>query len=187
MIFTTDDVNPEFLDFWKKYLDPVHEKYSNFKVIAFVVPYWHDKKENHVMTNPHFLPWLSMRSDWVTIAAHGLNHLTSECLQSYDQQLEMMKTSKQMLQTMLTEDSMFKPPYYKWNSDSLFAAKEAGFRWFFTQDGILDLHNFIFHSRLVLGLIDSHCNPTCEMADRIDRVAFDKLLSQMWCNRLASK
>jgi len=171
---STDDLCPEHMDFFKKHIDPLARKYPNFRIIAFTVPRWHDKKKNDLMKNKKFIEFCRDRKSFLRLAMHGFDHLSYE---SKDNLLTFKKSRKYF--EFLREEGLsmvdgYKPPFYAWDSSSLFNAKKVGFKFFFTQDGLIDLETRGFVHRKEIGLIDSHVNPNQKVnkRDRIDLKPF---------------
>lgn len=180
MIFSTDDLSVCHMEYFKKHVDPIAKKYPNFRIIAFTVPRWHNKSKNDLIKNKKFIEFCKERESFLRIAMHGFSHLSYE---SKDNELTFKKARKyyeHLKKQGVHVINGYKPPFYAWNSSSLFNAKKYGFKFFFTQDGLLDLDTYGFAHRRVLNLVDSHTNPdkNVNKKDRIDLKPF-KFIDQI--------
>ncbi len=189
-IFTTDDLNPSFMDFFHEHVDVLHDVYPNFKIYAFTTPrwaFWPDtatEEENDVLLRKDFIKFCVDRKDWLILAAHGLTHkevFTGDA----KTMLPIFQKSKEYLDALAKEGcstiNAFKPPFYKYNHAAIQCANEAGFGLFFTNEGIIDLQTMEFIPRVTIGLLDSHTNPKPDvnMMDRIDLHPFDEVLKHL--------
>jgi len=171
------------MDYFREHLDPLAKKYPNFKVIAFTVPCWHDSPQEDILAKG-FIKFCVGRP-WLIIAVHGLNHMTYEAIGDRASQRAMFGNGQRILAALKKQGvktlNAFKPPFYRWNYDSLDLASETGYRFYFTQDGIHDLKTFRFYGRGNIMLFDSHTNPDqkVNMLDRIDLKPFDYALEHM--------
>jgi len=185
MLFSTDDLNPEFLDYFIEHIEPLRKQYPNFKIIAFVTPIWHNKKENDILYNSEFIDYLIKNKDWLIIAMHGWFHINNESEFPQSTVTGVMHNSKiyldQLTKLGIATINAYKPPFYAWNSKSMIVAREEGYKYFFIANGLVDLTTFKFRPRKKLQLLDSHTNPKLDvnLEDRIDLHVFDKKLKEL--------
>jgi hypothetical protein len=175
-LFTTDDFCPQHLDFFRKYVEPLHKKYPNFKIYCFTTAKWHNLAKNDCLKSKKFMDYCLKNKDWVKIAAHGIKHDGYEGKdKKYSSEFEeCMNFLNKMAEKGCAVINAYKPPYYSWDSDSLFRAKKAGFKLFFIQDGFVDLELYKVIKRNDIKIIDSHTNPdkNVNLQDRIDLEPF---------------
>ena len=180
MILTTDDLAPQHMQLFKDTWDKLHEKHPHFELIAFTTLRWNDEEKNDIRSNLEFLEFCKKRKDWLIIAMHGFYHKTYEGF--YPEEFNFKKQIEFFSDVNLKENARilnaYKPPYYRWKLETLEEAQKAGVKFFFTQNGFLDLETFKFFERHLIGLIDSHTNPITQMPDRVDKIydQLDKLL-----------
>ncbi len=176
VIISTDDLSPATIKGQFEYFDELKRKHPDLRIIAFTVARWNNEEQNDISQNQEFIDFCNDRNSWLRIAYHGLSHENprAEAILSLKQQLEFLGE----MQRIFTEFkrkcgcdflNYYKPPRYRWNSDTLFACSKMGIEYLFIQDGVLNLKNNNFKSRAELGLIDSHVNPITQMPDRIDK------------------
>lgn len=182
MILTTDDLCPRHtpqLNYW----DDLKKEFPQLQLIAFTTYRWKFIKEDpHTILHPGFIKELNLRKDWLTLAIHGRDHTRpSEGLMPYNTQLENLKELCKIFYEDLPDEGFqgqilnaYKPPFYKFNTSSLYAARDAGLDYYFTPGGIQLLKHGIFLRRQDLNLIDTHTNTIEERSkyipDRIDKI-----------------
>lgn len=186
---TTDDLAPSNLEGQFEYWDKLKKKHNDFKLLAFTTADWQFTRinrdfKNNLITNKEFIDFCNERSDWLSIAYHGFQHTISMASQSFetqeviiDKMLTIFKKFKKKFEGNFV--NAYKPPFYRWNTDTLQICMDREIDYLFIQSGILTPKVYLFQSRQGIGLIDSHTNPECPMPDRIDLVYedFDELLS----------
>ena len=188
MIITTDDLSPVNLEGQFEYWDRLKEDHPDLQLLAFTTANWNffrkrERKANRTILRDDFIDFCNERKDWLTLAYHGFDHLVPMNSLDWKGQMSVLE---EMLKIFNDFEKKFKgkilnaykPPFYKWNMNTLYACENLGIDYFFMQDGILTLKLFHFLPRNSIGLIDSHTNPECPMPDRIDLFydALDKLL-----------
>jgi len=200
ILLTTDDLAPSNIEGQFEFWDKLWKKHKNFQLLAFTTANWNFRlpkkskfRGNNSILREDFIEFCNKRKNWLLIAYHGLTHEVAEStLPLQDQQ----KSIKEMLSIFHKFSQKFKgeivpaykPPFYRFNSDALNICKDSGIRYFFMQDGILDLQTYNFFRRNDIHLIDSHTNPraqsvkdgkTISAPDRIDFLyeRLDKFLS----------
>ena len=183
-LLTTDDLCPCHMQFFKRYIDPIHKQYQNFKLLAFTTPDWkyttpkgEEETDNNILTNEKFMRFCTKRKDWLYLGMHGYNH--TENFKGFKKDMQpMFDHARKCLDFMADKGASvvnaFKPPFYHWDANAAECARQAGFRWFYITNGVIDLHTFRFYSRSELGLVDSHTNPKKDvnLVDRIDLKPF---------------
>ena len=167
---TTDDFCPKFMDSWK-YWEELKKVHPNLRITAFVVPRHDNKDEYDCSKSKEFKQWFEKNKDWVEVAVHGFDHSKFECLLSYDEQLERFKKALEIMKPFLPKKWGFKPPYYRYNSDTLEIILDT-----------LKAAYFVTPRRIYYGrgksfklnnLIETHTNNYTKMGDRIDKVVND--------------
>lgn len=161
MIFSCDDLNTKFMDYFSKHLDPIAAAFPNFRLIAFVTPRW-SMNCDESRVNLDFARFLKLRP-WIQVAGHGLFHSEAENLLPYEEQFKRVKECYRIVSQLPNFIPAYKPPFYKWNKDTPAVVKAAGFKLLFTQNGFLDLKTLNFYKRKDVGLLDSHTNPDAMM------------------------
>lgn len=172
------------MKFFKRHVDPLHDQYPNFRILAFTTPDWkytipkgEEDTENDILKNEQFIRFLKKRSDWLNVGMHGFQHTENFTGLKADMQ-PMFDYARKCLDFLADKGisvvNAFKPPFYHWNSNAAECAKQSGFRWFYIPNGIIDLQNYRFISRAQAGLVDSHTNPKedVNLKDRIDLKPF---------------
>lgn len=193
---TTDDLAPSNLEGQFEYWDKLKKKHKNFKLLAFTTADWQFTRinrefKNNLISNKEFIDFCNERSEWLSIAYHGLHHTVTMSQVNFETQeliINKMLGIFKKFQNKFEGHFMnaYKPPFYKWNTNTLLICMAAGIDHIFTQNGILTPAIYQFQSRESINLIDSHTNPECPMPDRIDLVyeQFDKLLANQCTAKL---
>jgi len=154
MILTTDDFTACFLDYFRKWIEPVRKEIPDFKLIAFIVFDYHRRQG----PLEEWTDYIIKNKDWLYIASHGYYHEEPEAFN-----FNLMKKCRDFLIELKKHGASivdaYKPPFYKFNYLSVETASKLGYRWFFMPDGILSLKDFRFYPRNAIGLVDSHANP----------------------------
>jgi len=186
---TTDDLAPSSIEGQFEYWDKLKEKHKDFKLLAFTTADWkftrtNRKFKNNSIANREFIDFCNERKDWLSIAYHGLHHTIAMSQVDFNTQVTIIK---KMLRIFGKFEKKFegqiinayKPPFYRWNINTLLICMDRGIDYLFIQSGILTPKVYLFQPRATIGLIDSHTNPECPMPDRIDLVhkQMDKLLA----------
>jgi len=181
---STDDLAPCHMPFFKRHIDPLRKQYPNFKILAFTTPDWNytipkgeEDTDNNILTNEKFQRFCKSRKDWLYLGMHGYHHTENFTGLKADMQ-PLFDHARKCLDFMADKGASvvnaFKVPFYHWNESAALCAKQAGFRWFYITNGVIDLDTFRFYSRAELGLVDSHTNPKKDvnLVDRIDLQPF---------------
>ena len=189
MIISTDDFSPANINGQFEYWDQLKEKHPDLQLLAFTTADWKFFR-NRIYHDPtsildrEFINFCNERKKWLTLGYHGLDHTKTMNSLSWEKQMETLekmmvifrKFKKKFKGKVL---NAYKPPFYKWNMNTLYACENLGIDHFFMQTGILTMKLFYFQPRASIGLIDSHTNPECPMPDRIDLIyeKLDEILS----------
>ncbi len=190
MRFSTDDICPQNIEGQFCYFDRLKERHPDFRIIGFTTAKWLNNKNNLISENKDFLNFCNERKDWLRLAYHGLYHNKNtpdsfEGKMPIERQIEYLTEMIRIFNDFKKEYkgivyNIYKPPYYRWNSDMFVACEKVGIEYAVVQDGVLNIETATFKSRIELGLLDSHTNPATDMPDRIDKIyeKFDELLSK---------
>ena len=168
MIITTDDFAPLHMGLFEKTWDLLHNEFPGMRLLAFTT--WNYQNEGEVDKDKDFRKFCDVRASWLELAMHGYVHLQPEGLLIDGYPLDALKKrwENYAKRSECKIHLDYKPPYYKWNIRTLEVARDAGIKFFYVQDGILNLTTFEFYPRAVNKLIDTHTNLTTAMKDRID-------------------
>lgn len=207
ILLTTDDLAPSNIKGQFEFWDRLWKKHKNFQLLAFTTANWNFRlpkeskfRGNNSILRKDFIEFCNERKNWLLIAYHGLTHEIAESNQPYEDQQRRMKEMLSIFDKFGKKFkgkiiSAYKPPFYRFNSDALYTCRDLGIKYFFMQDGILDLQTYNFFRRNDIHLIDSHTNlraqsvkdgKTHPIPDRIDFLyeRLDKFLSNQnaWQN-----
>lgn len=174
MIISTDDLAPQHMEMFMRTWDELYKRHPNMKLIAFTTLMWHGKEDQAIHKNEDFMEFCNERKEWLILAMHGFHHIKAEGLLTEEYWLPDLANIWRDFKPECGVLNAYKPPFYKWNLKTLENASKAGIRYFFVQDGFLDLESHQFYDRTSSALIDSHTNPMTDMPDRIDKI-FDDL------------
>jgi len=123
VIFLIDDICPENLKYWK-YMEELHQKYPNNKVIAFVIA--NNKNEGPIRGSTLFKPWYDLVKNWVEIGVHGWDH---EKLQEgwREDQEKYIKMALDELRPYLPERFLYRAPGFRTLAKTEGILKKLGF------------------------------------------------------------
>ncbi|MBU5486231.1 polysaccharide deacetylase family protein [Clostridium sp. MSJ-11] len=106
-------------------------KEFNFNAVVFVITNNIDNHKNFLTSEQI----LEMDKNGIEIQSHTANHERLPTL-SYENQVRTLKVSKEFLEKLLNKESLYIAyPYGDANSDTIKAAKEAGYKMAFTTKG----------------------------------------------------
>ena len=187
MIISTDDLCPVNIEGQFEYWDRLKAKHPDLQLLAFTTANWNffRNRERKIRTVfcDDFIDFCNERKDWLTLAYHGYDHSVSMSSLDIEAQTKILEKMLKLFNKFKKKFkgkilNAYKPPFYKWNMNTLYACENLGIDHFFMQDGILTLKFFHFQPRNAIGLIDSHTNPDTPMPDRIDLIyeKLDKML-----------
>jgi predicted SAM-dependent methyltransferase len=147
-VFTTDDVCPSFLQFFK-YWDKVHEKYPERKVIAFTIANFAHKE--NIAESKEFREWFEARKDWVEVAVHGYDHLYPPEAER-DDFPELVEKSLEILKPFLPKEYGYRSPGFKFSVRIEPVLKKLGFAYVAYAE-----HIKFFDGRPYIIPINTHC------------------------------
>jgi len=106
VILAVDDVCLENLKYWK-YVEEIHDKYPNLKIIAFVIANF--KYEQNVSNSEIFRDWYNKFRGWIEVGVHGYDHLSPPEQERTDAEY-FVKKSLEILNPFLPKEFVYRPP-----------------------------------------------------------------------------
>jgi len=165
MIFTTDDVYPSNLKYFK-YWDMVKEAHPDLKLICFTVAKYNNDDNEDVSKSKEFREWYEIRKNWIEIHPHGLTHgLPQLGWISYDEQKERIKESIKILKPYLSEKIIYRFPGFRTMAYSEKILKECNIAGIAHREFI----KYFDTGELFGPLLNTHC---CDQ--------FDKPITKIW-------
>ena len=123
LIYTTDDVCPSNLKYWKHWLE-IKKKYPEMKILAFVIA--NNKNEEDVSKSDEFKKWFEENKSWVEIGVHGYDHMRPQEGWREDQE-DYIKKSLDILQPYLSEKIIYRAPGFRTLAKTEGILKKLGF------------------------------------------------------------
>lgn len=165
IIFTTDDLCPSYLKFFK-YWDEVHKKYPGKKLIAFTIANFQNKE--NIRKSEEFRRWYDEHKDWVEIAVHGYDHLYPPEAERDDFE-ECIKKALDILKPFLPENYGYRSPGFKFSIRIEPILKKFGFSYIAYRDHI----KYFNDERLIAPILNTHC---CDEED------WENPITKIWRN-----
>jgi len=123
VIFLIDDICPENLEHWK-YMEELHKKYPDNKVVAFVIA--NNENKGLITGSTLFRPWYESVKDWVEIGVHGYDHLKPQEGWREDQE-KYIKMSLDVLKPYLPKRFIYRAPGFRTLAKTEGILKKLGF------------------------------------------------------------
>lgn len=147
MILAIDDVCPENLKYWK-YVEEIHDKYPNLKIIAFVIANF--KYKQNVRNSEIFKDWYNRFKGWVEIGVHGYDHLSPPEQERTDAEY-FVKKSLEILNPFLPKEFVYRPPGHQRNRNTESMLIKLGF------SGIAYQTKIRYFKGEFIKVLNSHC------------------------------
>ena len=148
MIYTTDDVCPSNLKYFK-YWDKVKKRKPDLKLIAFTIANY--QNQENISKSKEFKEWFEKHKDWVEIGVHSYNHLRPQECWRDDQEI-WIKKALDILKPYLPEKYLYRPPGFRVLSKTEGILKKLGFAGIVYQSRIK-----YFSGEIVEPIFNTHC------------------------------
>lgn len=123
VVFLIDDICPSNLKHWK-YMEELHVKYPNHKVVAFVIA--NNENKEDISKNQEFKKWYESVKDWIEIGIHGYDHMKPQEGWRDDQE-KYMQMSLDILKPYLSERFLYRAPGFRTLAKTEQVLKKLGF------------------------------------------------------------